>query len=88
MRSKESGDIALCEILWSLVESQLLGVDTLKRDMTASADLLDDIASGFEDRSFVPPIIARHVGLADAVEGYRSVVAGTHGRVVIDPARG
>ena len=66
-------------------ESQLLGVDTLKRDMTASALLLDGIAPGFEDGSFRPPVIARSVGLEDAASAYRSVAAGTRGRVVIAP---
>ena len=66
-------------------ESQLLGVDTLKRDMTASALLLDGIAPGFEDGSFRPPVIARNVGLEDAASAYRSVAAGTRGRVVIAP---
>lgn len=66
-------------------ESQLLGVDTLKRDMTASADLLDGIAPGFEDGSYLAPIIARSVGLEDAADAYRSVASGTRGRVVIAP---
>ena len=64
-------------------ESQLLGVDTLRRDMTASANLLDGIAAGFEDGSFMAPVIARSVGLENAVHAYRNVAAGTRGRVVI-----
>ena len=68
-------------------ESQLFGVDTLKRDMTASANLLDGIAPGFEDGSFVAPVIARSVGLEGAVEAYRSVAEGTQGRVVLAPGR-
>lgn len=69
-------------------ESQLLGVDTLKRDMTASAGLLDALAPGFEDGSFLPPVIARSVRLEDAADAYRSVAAGTRGRVVIAPGPG
>jgi NADPH:quinone reductase-like Zn-dependent oxidoreductase len=66
-------------------ESQLFGVDTLKRDMTASATLLDAIGSGFEEGSFLAPIIAKRVGLDDAIEAYRSVAAGARGRIVLAP---
>jgi NADPH2:quinone reductase len=69
-------------------ESQLLGVDTLKRDLVASAALLDGIAPGFEDHSFLPPVIAHSFGLEDAAGAYRSVTAGARGRVVITPAQG
>ena len=69
-------------------ESQVFGIDTLKRDMIASTELLDGIAPGFEDGSFIAPIIAQSVGLEGAVDAYRSVAAGTQGRVVIAPARG
>jgi len=68
-------------------ESRLLGVDSLARDMTASADLLDGIAPGFEDGSFHAPIIAHRVGLEEAADAYRHVAAGTRGRVVIVPER-
>lgn len=64
-------------------ESQLFGVDSLARDMTESAELLDGIAPGFEDGSFVAPIIAHRFGLEDTAEAYRKVAAGTSGRVVI-----
>jgi NADPH2:quinone reductase len=66
-------------------ESQLFGVDTLKRDMVASAALLDGVAPGFEDGSYLPPIIAESFALDDAAQAYRSVAAGTRGRVVITP---
>ena len=69
-------------------ESQLFGVDSLKRGMIASASLLDGLAPGFEDGSFQPPVIAREVGLKDAVEAYAAVAGGTRGRVVIAPGLG
>jgi NADPH:quinone reductase-like Zn-dependent oxidoreductase len=64
-------------------ESQLFGVDTLKRDMVASAAFLDGITPGFEDGSYLPPIIAESFALEDAAQAYRSVAGGTRGRVVI-----
>ena len=69
-------------------ESQLFGVDTLKRDMIASGRVLEALAAGFEDGSLVPPIINDVVPLERAVDGYRAVAAGTQGRVVIAPAKG
>jgi NADPH:quinone reductase len=67
-------------------ESQLLGVDTLKRDMIASALVLEALSAGFEDGTFEPPIINDVVPLERAVDGYRAVAAGSRGRVVIAPA--
>jgi len=69
-------------------ESQLFGVDTLKRDMTASGRVLEALAAGFDDGTFEPPIITDVVPLERAVEGYRTVAAGARGRVVIAPANG
>jgi NADPH:quinone reductase-like Zn-dependent oxidoreductase len=66
-------------------ESRLFGVDTLARDMTASAAILDGLAPGFEDGSFLPPIIDRTVDLAHAIEAYQAVAAGARGRVVLTP---
>jgi NADPH2:quinone reductase len=69
-------------------ESQLFGVDTLKRDMTASGRVLEALAAGFDDGTFEPPIITDVGPLERAVEGYRTVAAGARGRVVIAPANG
>lgn len=69
-------------------ESQLLGVDTLKRDMVASAALLDGIGTGFETGRFIPPVISRSVALCHAAEAYKQVEAGLRGRVVIVPEQG
>jgi NADPH:quinone reductase-like Zn-dependent oxidoreductase len=68
-------------------ESQLFGVDTLSRDMTASAAILDGLFPGFEDTSFLPPIVAREVDLEHAIEAYETVAAGARGRVVLVPRR-
>jgi NADPH:quinone reductase-like Zn-dependent oxidoreductase len=66
-------------------ESQMFGVDTLARDMTESAAILDGLAPGFEDGSFQPPIIARQADLEHAIEAYQAVAAGSRGRVVLVP---
>ncbi len=68
-------------------ESRIFGVDTLARDMTASAAILDGLFSGFQDGSFLPPIIDRAVDLDHAVEAYQAVAAGARGRVVLTPER-
>ncbi len=69
-------------------ESQLFGVDTLRRDMTGSAGLLEALTPGFEDGTFAPPVIDREAPLEQAVEAYRAVAAGAHGRVVLVPGPG
>jgi len=66
-------------------ESRLFGVDTLARDMTESAAILDGLLPGFEDGSFLPPVIAREFDLEHGVEGYRTVAEGARGRVVLLP---
>jgi len=66
-------------------ESQLLGVDTLARDMVASAMVLEGLAAGFEDRAFEPPVIAQRATLDRGVDAYRAVAAGARGRVVLTP---
>ena len=66
-------------------ESQMFGVDTLKRDLTASAALLAELAPGFEDGSFDPPVIAHRKEFEDGEEAYRAVAAGASGRVVLVP---
>ncbi len=68
-------------------ETQMFGVDTLKRDLVASARMLEAITPGFEDGSFLPPVIERVVSLTDAADAYRRVAEGARGRVVLDPTR-
>ena len=66
-------------------ESRLFGVDTLKRDMSASARMLDAISPGFDDGQFDPPVIAAAMPLEAGVAAYEAVAAGTKGRVVLVP---
>jgi NADPH2:quinone reductase len=68
-------------------ESRLLGVDTLKRDLTASAAMLEAMRPGFEDGSYQPPAIEQVFSLEEGEAAYRAVAAGTKGRVVIAAPR-
>lgn len=66
-------------------ESQLLGVDTLKRDLVASAALLEALRPGFEDGSYQPPEIGACYALADGAKAYADVLSGSKGRIVLIP---
>lgn len=66
-------------------ESRLFGVDTLKRDLTASAAVLDALTPGFIAGDFHAAPIAATCGLADARAAYGKVGAGTSGRIVLRP---
>ena len=66
-------------------ESRLLGVDTLKRDLIASAAILEELTPGFEDGSYRPPLIEGTFPLDRGVEAYRQVAGGARGRIVITP---
>ena len=66
-------------------ESRLFGVDTLKRNLTASAEVLDKLTPGFAAGDYRAAPIAMTFGLADAQEAYRKVAAGVAGRVVLRP---
>lgn len=66
-------------------ESQLFGVDTLKRHLIASATILEDLTAGFEAGFYQPPVIRATYGLGQAQDAYRLVAGGTQGRVVLDP---
>jgi NADPH:quinone reductase len=66
-------------------ESRLFGVDTLKRDLTASAEVLDALTPGFVAGAYRAAPIAETCGLANAREAYRKVAAGAAGRVVLHP---
>lgn len=67
-------------------ESQLFGVDTLKRDLTAAARILEKLKPGFEDGSYHPPVIAKTMALSDARQAYELVVRGARGRIVLRPS--
>jgi NADPH2:quinone reductase len=66
-------------------ESRLFGVDTLKRDLTASAKVLDALTPGFVAGDYSAAPIAETGGLDEAQEAYRKVAAGAVGRVVLRP---
>jgi NADPH2:quinone reductase len=65
--------------------SRLFGVDTLKRDLTASAEVLDALTPGFVAGDYCAAPITETCGLGDAQEAYRKVAAGSAGRVVLRP---
>ena len=69
-------------------ESQLFGVDSLKRDMSASAALVEALVPGFEAGVFEAPPIERVIALDQGAAGYAAVAQGTAGRVVIVPDLG
>ena len=66
-------------------ESRLIGIDTLKWDLTASAEVLEMWSPGFESGDYRPAPIARRFVLADAVAAYQAVADGEQGRVVLQP---
>ena len=66
-------------------ESRLFGVDTLKRDLTASAQVLEALAAGFAAGDYRAAPIAETCGLDGARAAYRKVAAGAAGRIVLRP---
>jgi NADPH:quinone reductase len=66
-------------------ESRLYGVDTLKRDLTASAEVLEALTAGFVTEEYRAAPIAVACGLKEAQEAYRKVAVGSAGRVVLRP---
>jgi NADPH:quinone reductase len=66
-------------------ESRLFGVDTLKRDLTASAQVLEALTPGFVGGDYHAGPIAETHGLGDAQQAYRKVAAGAAGRIVLRP---
>jgi NADPH2:quinone reductase len=68
-------------------ESRVFGVDTLARDLVASAAVLQALTAGFESGDFRPAPIAARFGLAEAATAYAGVAAGAPGRIVLHPQR-
>jgi NADPH2:quinone reductase len=66
-------------------ESQLLGVDTLKQDLTASGRILEALRPGFDAGLYHPPVISKIMPLAEAQQAYELVGKGEQGRVVLKP---
>ena len=63
------------------------GIDTLALDCVRSCELLDSVRAGFEDGSLKPfPVLPADVlDLSQAMAGYRRVLAGAPGRIVLHP---
>jgi NADPH2:quinone reductase len=66
-------------------ESRLFGVNTLERDLTASAEVLDVLTLGFDAGDYHAAPIAQTFALDEAQEAYRKVAAGASGRIVLRP---
>jgi NADPH2:quinone reductase len=66
-------------------ESQLLGVDSLKRDLTEAGRILQGMVPGFDSGIFLAPVIAKSFPLAQAQQAYELVAKGERGRVVLKP---
>jgi NADPH:quinone reductase-like Zn-dependent oxidoreductase len=66
-------------------EDRLLGLDTLKLDLTASAKLLDALTPGFVAGDYRAAPIVVTCGLGEAQVAYRKVAASAAGRIVLHP---
>jgi NADPH2:quinone reductase len=66
-------------------ERRLFGIDTLSRDVTASAKILDALTPGFVAGDYEAAPIAETFGLGGAPEAYLKVAAGAAGRIVLRP---
>jgi NADPH:quinone reductase len=63
-------------------ELTLHGVDTIKYDLTASAEILDELRTGFDTSVLTPPGLLTFP-LAAVAEAYQAVQAGTAGSKVV-----
>jgi NADPH2:quinone reductase len=66
-------------------ESRLLGVDSLKRDLTASAEILEALAGGFQAGDYRAAPLAASFPLDEAVAAYRRVAEGAPGCILLQP---
>jgi NADPH:quinone reductase-like Zn-dependent oxidoreductase len=64
-------------------ESQLIGLDTLKRDLDASARIIEKLLEGFRAGAYRPHPVGDIFPLEAAREAYERVSAGSGGRVVL-----
>ena len=64
-------------------ESCLFGLDTLKRDLVASARILEKLADGFASGAYRPPKVSQVLPLEDVRQAYEEVAKGVSGRVVL-----
>lgn len=66
-------------------EQRLFGVNTLTRDLTASAEVLETLTPGFLAGDYRAAPIEAAYGLAEAPEAYRKVAAGAAARILLRP---
>jgi NADPH:quinone reductase len=66
-------------------ESRLFGVDTMRRDLTASAKVLEALTPGFAAGDYHSAPIAGMFGLDKVEDAYGKVAAGAAGRIVLRP---
>jgi NADPH:quinone reductase len=64
-------------------ESRLIGLDTLKRDLNASARVLEKLADEFRTGAYQPHAIGDMYPLTEARPAYERVLEGSGGRVVL-----
>lgn len=67
-------------------ESRLIGLDTLKRDLNASARILEKLSDGFRAGAYRPHAIGQIFPLQEARQAYERVLDGRGGRVVLKMA--
>jgi NADPH:quinone reductase-like Zn-dependent oxidoreductase len=66
-------------------ETQLLGADSAKLGVVASARLMQAVAREFDNGKFDAPVIIHRYSLDQGREAYEAVAKGSPGRVVIEP---
>jgi NADPH:quinone reductase-like Zn-dependent oxidoreductase len=66
-------------------ENRLIGIDTLKLDLTGSAEVLEGLCPGFEAGDYWSAPVAQQFPLREAVAAYEAAAAGGPGRVVLLP---
>lgn len=64
-------------------ESRLMGLNTLKRDLTASARILEKLEDGFASGAYKPHAIAHAFPLEDARQAYEIVAEGAGSAVIL-----
>lgn len=66
-------------------EQRIIGADSRKLDVSASAKLMAAFTAGFADGTYAAPLIAATYSLAKAQDAYRAVEKGMAGRVALLP---
>lgn len=66
-------------------ELRIIGADSRKLDLAASAQLMADMVAGFESNQYEAPLISLRSSLEQATDAYAAVAKGIRGRVVLTP---